>query len=131
VPFIITTRRAQVREVPAGEGHPQMEAYRHLAGATSTSEISVATSRRAVATPEEARTIVEIGPDGRAREQEVFDEMESWEGDESITVGPLPDGTVIEVEPRGWEFFNWHHVEPPMPDQTPHIIAAYNAAQGS
>jgi hypothetical protein len=98
-------------------------------------------SRRAVATPEEARTTIEIGPDGRAREQEVFDEMESWEGDESITVGPLPDGTVIEVEPgRGQQRMRQDLREWGVSMDTRDAlddtivsawVAAYNAAQGS
>jgi hypothetical protein len=65
----------------------------------------VAVSRRAVATLDEARTWVhrESVPDGLPREME----QECWSyldsniariGDQGGTVGPLPDGTVIEVE---------------------------------
>lgn len=41
----------------------------------------------------------------------------------------LPDGTVIEVERRGWEVFGWNHTEPPLPDQAQRILDAYNAQQ--
>lgn len=103
MPYIITTRRLlpqpTVELVPAGT----------LLGSAGDGRVLVV-SRRAVATLEEAkraaykpiddqRADFKMGPRVYGRLRRIaFD----WSGSGG-TVGPLPDGTVIEVEPIEWK----------------------------
>lgn len=77
MPYLIATH-----SMPA-DPHP---GHRH-------SGIKAATTRRAVATLEEARAIA------RETVPRVFSPFIPASG---CTIGPLPDGTVIEVEPTTW-----------------------------
>lgn len=101
-------------------------------------------TRRAVATLGEAREIVRAAllafdadeyPDLSAVHRSA-DDVFAHDGAGHGTVGPLPDGTVITVEPVGWPWLAseadrsaWWSIDGPTvpPAQ---IIAAFNAAQG-
>jgi len=57
-------------------------------------------------------------------------------GDSGGSVGPLPDGTVIEVQRATWERLThdaglpiWHLPIQPLPAERHRIIRAFNAAQ--
>lgn len=96
MPWIVTTKR------------PKVEAQRNAEMSVEFPDApdpDPPVSRRAVASLEDARWAVELMPAVAAAPngQVYYDEMESWEGDEPITLPPLPDGTTIEVEARTWE----------------------------
>jgi hypothetical protein len=116
VPFIVTTKRPCPACVhgPAGGGEHRPESV----------------SRRAVATLEEVQVLVSDAIYD-AGQKTTRDALPAFEIPESGgTVGPLPDGTVIEVEPVSKLYLG---------TAVPHdrhmteneLLAAYNAAQGS
>lgn len=100
-------------------------------------------SRRAVATLEEARQDARNIVEDHAQEPGWTDgyvaarEVARTLPESGDTVGPLPDGTVIEVEREGWNDLisaipdsdSRFPYFPPATADTPEIIAAYNAAQ--
>lgn len=95
--------------------HPTIDG----AGQTTTRLEEELTTRRAVATLDEAldRSLV-------AREK--WATLESDGG----TIGPLPDGTVIEVERVRWSDINPDmDADPQGPEDAEIELAAYNAAQ--
>jgi hypothetical protein len=122
MPFVVTTKRPDYadpgdlyREAPADP---------------------ITVSRLAVATLEEAQQAT--ADESVARGYEDLDEADAEILDRQYMqlrqnnggeVGTLPDGSTIRVEPRGWEFFGWHHIEPPMPEQRAEILAAFNARE--
>jgi hypothetical protein len=87
-----------------------------------------ALSRRAVATLEEARTLLIRSEHGCSLSTALLDTLPG-------TVGPLPDGIVIEVEQVKWSALESHVWSPFLPDAEPpemlkaEILAAYNARQ--
>jgi hypothetical protein len=84
--------------------------------------------RRAVATLEEARTLLIRSEHGGSLSTALLDTLPG-------TVGPLPDGIVIEVEQVKWSALESHVWSPFLPDAEPpemlkaEILAAYNARQ--
>jgi hypothetical protein len=74
-------------------------------------------SRRAVATL--AELVRELNATGAERK------LDGPNGEQGGTVGPLPDGTIITVEPIAWNRL----VAEPHRFTDPQIIAAFNAAQ--
>lgn len=89
-------------------------------------------TRRAVATLDEAREVAwqaarEHGADADTRR--AHGGLKQATGG---TIGPLPDGTVIEVTAVGWWRLGEQSGLPSYPaiDAYAKIIAAYNAAQG-
>lgn len=86
-------------------------------------------SRRAVVTLEEARTYVtEIGLRPALLAEDYDDLRQQFAGvrDSGGTVGPLPDGTLIEVEHWRWAALT-DAAEMPDVASDAEIIAAYNA----
>lgn len=93
-------------------------------------------SRHAVATLEEARAAIladlgDMNAIGGPEDELVGNVLDISES--GGTVGPLPDGTVIEVEQIGWATL-WQDVRPDPPTDSPlwseeRIIDAYNARQ--
>ena len=89
-------------------------------------------SRRAVATLDEAREIAEGYVTEKADGEEynrALDQVEDMP-ESGGTVGPLPDGTVIEVERREIQSL-WPHNTDSMDKSDAEIIAAFNEAQGA
>ena len=131
MPYIITTTQ---REITGSEG-----AWR---GSVLEHEVS----RTAVATLEDAREAALQGIEDAYRGQvphivdsahglEAFHESDT-DAEELLesggTVGPLPDGTVIEVRPASWMDLKIHTDLPGDPHGTlsnATILAAFNGAQ--
>ena len=86
MPYVITTRQPETHE-PGFDG--QLGNY-----------VSGSVSRRAVATLEEARDVAQSLFTTHAKA-----DAPAWRliEDDGGTIGPLPDGTVIEVEAVGWQ----------------------------
>jgi hypothetical protein len=103
MPHLVATLRAVTRTVPPGQGHPQLEAYRALAAGAPCSEITVKKSVRAGATIEEARSLAAahvtraVTNDFDWRLREMFYDQTRLIPESGGTIGPLPDGTLIEV----------------------------------
>lgn len=121
MPFTVTTTRPDA-----------LDAAHHRLG-IATEASSRVVSRRAVATLEEAQAWAHGGMD-------MFYEAALAIPETGGKVGPLPDGTVIEVEPVAWADLNevtgeipmWSADRPITDDVAMRrIIAAFNAAQGA
>jgi hypothetical protein len=108
MPFIITT----TRHLPSMESHDTMEYV----------------ERRAVATLEEARTLASDAVYDAGLKTVVDAEQAFTIPVSGGSVGPLPDGTVIEVEHASWDDLvgadGWG-----VSTTEAEVIAAYNDAQ--
>jgi hypothetical protein len=116
MPYIVTTKRRTLAQ-PAGRWYAEP------------------VSRRAVATLEEARdSIYSLCAEKDVDDERIADDIDHLP-DSGGTVGPLPDGTVIEVEQVKWSAFEGPEWSPFLPDQEPpdfikaEILDAYNARQ--
>jgi hypothetical protein len=90
-------------------------------------------TRRAVATLDEARrcAIRAVG-DERGLDWQRHRNAATWLPEHGGTVGPLPDGTVVMVEPISYDDLAYHVpdlVRTTGFDQYAQLIDAYNAAQ--
>jgi hypothetical protein len=118
MPYIITTKRPDER--PSRVGHADDQRV---------------TSRRAVATPEEATRVLR---DAISRATRGLNTGATVRNDDDTprTVGPLPDGTVIEVEHARWDHLReiallagFGPIVRDIGDGGQPIVDAYNAAQ--
>jgi hypothetical protein len=114
VPFVITTTRPTLRHAEPGTVGVPNQYY------------PTVLSRRAVATLEEARVAAakllrERSEEGKAQG------VEMWLPKSGGTIGPLPDGTVIEVERV--KIAALAAMVPRLLEDGENVIAAYNAAQ--
>lgn len=121
MPYVITTRNTDPRQRMAVEPNGRW---------------TDVTSRRAVATLDEAReaareTIYRQEMSGRANDPQFVKVAREFHriDDEGGTVGPLPDGTVIEVEWVTLAAMAGSPVANYNPAHTAEIIDAFNAAQ--
>jgi hypothetical protein len=125
-PFIVTTKRRLSCTCwgTVGEDESGMCRACHARGES--------VSRLAVATLEEAKAESAALLEGHEYTNDEFFAT-ALIPESGGTVGPLPDGTTIHVEPRQWyqlaEAVGWH------PDADAHrgeaeLLAAYNAKQG-
>jgi hypothetical protein len=111
-PYIVTTRQ------PAKVDHDEERAEREHV------------SRRAVATLEEARDFIySLCAETDVDDERIADDIDRLP-ESGGSVGPLPDGAVIEVEQTTWRDLGW--VGATMPDSgiARSLTDAYNARQG-
>lgn len=129
MPYVITTSKpcpeGHTEPVMQGDGHGWDGTSMHTPPCETCDDRCEMLTRRAVATREEAqaeqdRLLAEHGHKGG---------FVLATG--TVRVGPLPDGTVIEVEPMTWDAMYAAHADAAgrTPVSHPEILADFNARE--
>jgi hypothetical protein len=138
MPYVITTRRNGPDTYQAHHGSKFPCAS---CGEDGYISVPHSCSRRAVATLEEAiRAVRQFAPDdSRLVESGTYEDHAPLE--DGFTVGPLPDGTVIEVAPMDWRHLirasgiarrqpsYWFAVTNPTAEEKSSALDAFNAQE--
>lgn len=127
-PFIVTTKRAPIAANP-------FASFGSFAKDSQVTQPRVV-SCRAVASLEEAAKVIYTAAGQQTTPSDwSYDQCLCKLPDSGGSVGPLPDGTVIEVEAKSWfelmDDVMPHVAAQPTADWRPAILAAFNAREAA